>query len=454
LKKTKRDQMKTQRFIKLSGLLWLILIKTSLVCAQQNTQDASAQNVNIVSPTKAMPAMPMNSNKNGNSTPSNTTADSALKAVERANISKKIKDEITSAITTGSTTQNKKQSNVKQSTTSSDNYNSLPPEAQSSLKPVAEKTGSPDAKHDPQKETVSAASTAPAALVVPVDPVAAAVNANPGVAEQSNQEVLSIEKQQQEKDHEKTATKAPAKTKKAKKVAVEKPAAEVLVEDWSEGSQISADDTKDLPGVKTIPFTNNERLNITLSNKDINRIIVKGDKIQSINGSSGYYSAKNDQQGAAYVNTFGESSFTIFISTVKGHSVSLLVQPGQLSGKTIILMPNSQPEMRWEQADSYQKSLAALMTQMINNTETEDYDVRLVKRAKTRNFYNIAAVKTLVIYDGSYLYGAISEIKNISKKPITLKPSYFYEPGVRAVALSEQTIPRGSSGLIYRIMGK
>jgi len=459
--------MKTQRFLKLSGLFLLLLIKTNLVCAQQNTQDTSAQKANSESPTKATPAMPMNNNKNGNnnksgnSTTSNVAADSALKAVERANINKKIKDEITSAITIESTTQNKKQIDVKPNTTSSANYKSSAPEEQSSSKP-AEKTAGPQVKPLLQKADVSVTPTTPASAVPPVSaasvaPVVPIVNINPSAVEQPKQEALSMENHEQVKDNENTLTKASPKKKKTKKVAVSKTAEEASPEDWSEGSQNSlesSDDAKDLPGVKTIPFTNNERLNITLSNKDINRIIVKGDKIQSINGPSGYYSAKNDQQGAAYINTFGESPFTFFISTLRGHSVSLLVHPSQLSGKTIILKPNSQPDMHWEQSDSYQKNLAVLMAHMLNNTETDDYDVRVVKKGKTRNFYNIAEVKTLAVYDGSYLYGAISEIKNISRNPITLKPSYFYEPGVRAVALSEQTIPRGSSGLMYRIIGK
>lgn len=422
--------MKTQRFLKLSGLFLLLLTETSFVCAQQNMQDASAQKTNIESPTKTIPVAPMNNNKNGNSTTISANAASALQTVERANINTRIKDEITSAINRESTIQNKNQIDVKQNITS-EKVTGLEP------KPVVQKAGISEAT--PVVPTISAGST------------------NADKIEQPKQIDISIEEQQQEKDIEKTLIKASPKKKKTKKVAVSKTTDEVLPEDWSEGSQKAAtfdERAKDLPGVTTISFTNNQRLNVALSNKDINRIIVRGDKIQSINGPSGYYSAKNDQQGAAYINTVGESPFTLFISTLKGHSVSLLVHPSQLSGKTVILIPNSQPEVRWEQSDSYQKSLAALMSHMLNNTETDDYDVRLIKSVKVRNFYNIAEVKTLAIYDGSYLYGTISEIKSISKKPITIKPSYFYESGVRAVALSEQTIPQGSSSLMYRIIGK
>lgn len=212
--------------------------------------------------------------------------------------------------------------------------------------------------------------------------------------------------------------------------------------------------TKTISGVKTLYFVNNERVSVVLSNKDINRIAVKGDKIQAINGPSGFYSAKNDQQGAVYLNAFGEAPFTVFISTLKGYNLSLLISPNQGSGKTVVLIPVSQPELHWEETDSYHKTLIKLVSHMINNAEREEYDSRELKKVKTKDFYNIAEIKDISVYEGSYLYGVVSEIRNKTKKPITLKPSYFYEPGVRAVALLHQTLSEGATSLIYRVMSR
>ena len=99
--------------------------------------------------------------------------------------------------------------------------------------------------------------------------------------------------------------------KRSKKATSRKENEDVTAIDWNSSSNTTIHENnkkaKTIPGVKTLSFTSNERLNITLSNKDINRISVKGDKIQTINGPSGPYSAKNDQQGAVYINTFGET---------------------------------------------------------------------------------------------------------------------------------------------------
>lgn len=48
-------------------------------------------------------------------------------------------------------------------------------------------------------------------------------------------------------------------------------------------------------------FRDYDQLNIVLSNVDVNRISILNDKIQSLNGPVGLYTAKNDASGAAYL---------------------------------------------------------------------------------------------------------------------------------------------------------
>ncbi|HJZ24046.1 MAG TPA: type-F conjugative transfer system secretin TraK, partial [Candidatus Babeliales bacterium] len=127
--------------------------------------------------------------------------------------------------------------------------------------------------------------------------------------------------------------------------------------------QNSAKAASSSSSVKEIPFADNEQINVFLSNRDINRILVKGDKIQGINGPTGLYTAKNDTTGSAYISLYGDITFTIFASTLKGHNFSLLVTPRSIPGKTIILEPTTPSFFtgRVEEADSYQKMLIALI---------------------------------------------------------------------------------------------
>jgi conjugal transfer pilus assembly protein TraK len=216
--------------------------------------------------------------------------------------------------------------------------------------------------------------------------------------------------------------------------------------------------TKAIDGVIEKSFADNEQINVVLSNRDINRVLVKGDKIQSVNGPTGLYMAKNDALGSAYISTYGESTFTVFVSTSKGHNFSLLVMPRATPGRTIILEPTTPSLLtaRFEETESYQKVLVTFIKAMINNEMGEDYtyEEEKSKKSKKIDFYGVADIKQIASYSGSHLLGIVSEIKNKTKNPITLKPSYFYQPGVRAVALSNQTIAPSAVGLLYQVISR
>ena len=203
-------------------------------------------------------------------------------------------------------------------------------------------------------------------------------------------------------------------------------------------------------------FADNEQINVVLSNRDINRLLVSGDRIQSINGPAGLYTAKNDAIGSGYISLYGDTTFTIFVSTVKGHNFSLLVSPRSVAGRTVILNSTTPSVLtaRFEETESYQKVLVSLITSMINNEAIEDYAYSEAKGSKETRFYGIADIKPIAFYGGSHLVGIISELKNRSKAPITLKPSYFYKPGVRAIALSCQRITPSEIGLLYQVISR
>ena len=204
--------------------------------------------------------------------------------------------------------------------------------------------------------------------------------------------------------------------------------------------------------VREKSFADNEQVNVVLSNRDVNRVLVKGDKIQSVNGPAGLYTAKNDMAGSAYISVYGDSVFTIFIATAGGHNVSLLVSPRETAGRTVILQPTSLSP-HFEAAEGYQTTLITLISTMINNEDSSEYSYVPVK-SKKADFYKIADIKPIASYSGEHLIGITSEIKNKSKNPITLKPAYFYKPEVRAVSLSQQTLAPSETGLLYQIISR
>jgi type-F conjugative transfer system secretin TraK len=222
----------------------------------------------------------------------------------------------------------------------------------------------------------------------------------------------------------------------------------------------------DYSGAKEIPFDDNEQIKVVLSNRDINRVLVIGDKIKTIHGPTGLYTAKNDPSdlsGSAYISIYSDTSFTVFLATVKGHNLSLLVTPKTAPGRTVILEPTT-PSLfanNPTEADGYQKTLIDLISNMINLEPCEDYEYfsvseakkhKWIKNIKRTNFYNVADVTPIAFYRGEKLSGIISKISSRTRNPLTLKPSYFYQPGVKAVALSLQILAPLEECWLYQII--
>ena len=279
----------------------------------------------------------------------------------------------------------------------------------------------------------------------------------------------STEKDETEKPSLTTAVKSIKERFKNKKPVVKKPAAEKVgkVENASDAELDNKHDSEQLAQELnsslvsnnpsgTIFFADNEQIKARLSNKDINRLFVVNDKIQSINGPAGSYVAKNDPLGSAYIGVNTEQGFTLFVSTVNGHQFSLLVTPVASSGKTVVLTPTtpSQAPAKHEEAEGYQKTITSLINSMINSEPLQDYAYVPVKESKSYDFYGAAKIKPIGYYLGPNLIGSISIIKNTTKKPLSIKPSGFYTKGVRAVALSQQTLPAKTSGLLYQVVDR
>ena len=204
-------------------------------------------------------------------------------------------------------------------------------------------------------------------------------------------------------------------------------------------------------GFREIFFADNEQVSVSLSNRDINRVLVKGDKIQSVNGPAGLFVAKNDSLGALYVNAYGDTPFTIFVSTVKGHSFSLLAFPKSCYGKNIILVSTTPILDDQLDGSSYQKTLINLISNVINNELPDDVAALSVKKLKKTDFYHLATIKPIAAYSSDSYVVIVSEVQNKTKTAVNLKPSYFYRPGIKAVALSEPVLPPKETVLLYRV---
>src|SRR3989338_9379044 len=83
----------------------------------------------------------------------------------------------------------------------------------------------------------------------------------------------------------------------------------------------------------------NAQINIDLSDTDINKIFVNGQKITAITKPDTIFNSNNDSSGNVYATILGDNPFTAFISTDQGLHFSLLITPKAEPGRTIEFKP-------------------------------------------------------------------------------------------------------------------
>lgn len=208
---------------------------------------------------------------------------------------------------------------------------------------------------------------------------------------------------------------------------------------------------------KTISFTDNQMIPISLSSTNINRIAVNNDQITHVICPSGFCTSKNngnDQSGAAYVQLLTENPFTLFVSTQNGHHVALSVKPTQTAGKTLVLNPLSSnlKAQTWETESSYRALLITLIRDMMNGTTPDGYGFTTINHTETlKIFGGSGSMQMQAVWSGNYLVGTAYLFKNLTDKALTLPESAFYHTGVRLVATTDQKISAGSTEMVYEI---
>lgn len=88
---------------------------------------------------------------------------------------------------------------------------------------------------------------------------------------------------------------------------------------------------------------------------------------------------------------------------------------------------------------------------MINGKAPEGYSHLNISTKASTDFYGVASQTLSEVYRGAKLSGLVLMIQNKMKEPLTLSPSTFYYRGIRAIALSQQTIPPRGTGLVYEV---
>ena len=234
-------------------------------------------------------------------------------------------------------------------------------------------------------------------------------------------------------------------------------------------------------------FNDSETVPVVLSSVDINRLVVKDDKITSMDCPQGFCvvtGTKSDNSGAARVSLNLAAPFTAYISTAKGRHFGLFITPKARPAVTSIFTPEFAPR---EQASTFDKSspytsmmsefTAQMMRYLATGQLIEGYQVHIIdntkeplKKALNRHSHkgftprSVSAIDTLpaptglttepaIVFTGKHFNGIIYRLTNHSPQVMTLTTAQFYSPTVRAAALSTHTLNSQQVGHLFVVSG-
>lgn len=198
-----------------------------------------------------------------------------------------------------------------------------------------------------------------------------------------------------------------------------------------------------------ISFHDNEKINVTLSDHDINRVLVSHDEVTELTYPADYCKDHRESDGSVELTLATQVPFTMYFATKQGHHFSLRVLPKNKLGETVSLVaqdPSVERIAGLALGTSYPEQLIDFMKKMMRK--------KIPAVASTASNIPVGKSLTLTlvhVVHGTRFQGEVYQLQNKSKIPMTLKPSDFYHDGIRAVAISESTLAPLATAILYAV---
>lgn len=227
----------------------------------------------------------------------------------------------------------------------------------------------------------------------------------------------------------------------------------------------------------SITIKNNQSIRVGISQQDINRLFVSGDKIIRIDAPRDRLKVQHDNSGSVFVSISGDTAVTAFIGTEKGYHFSLLMMPQDRAGITVELVPDvvsnpipvaapvpvstssSEVNSVWNENRWIQRLQLALSGQVLTGDQILTRD-ELIKNHLWPIFsipkrfdgqrHVLQSVVSVTL--GKKLAVRIIRVTNRTRKMVRLEEHRFFTKSVRAVAIPcHHVLPR-QSALVYEVI--
>ncbi|WP_241576703.1 TraK domain-containing protein [Rosenbergiella collisarenosi] len=212
-------------------------------------------------------------------------------------------------------------------------------------------------------------------------------------------------------------------------------------------------------GAQPIMFGNDALVHAVFSKVSPNRVIVQGEKIVGVDGPDGAYEVQKTADGGALVSLAQgiDQNFTLYIVTDKNSALSIDVVPRNIPGKTLSFVPNDPPMKaktdtpNWEEGQSYEKTLIDISKNILNGVIPQDFSEYPISRDLPYHPNVPVNIKGDKQFVGPHLRIVRYVLTNPSYLSVQLTEKMFYQPGVRAVMLSNRNLYSQGQGYLFVI---
>lgn len=239
---------------------------------------------------------------------------------------------------------------------------------------------------------------------------------------------------------------------------------------------------------QTVIVANNTTITAIISESDVTRIAVAGDRITLVRGTAAAYTVSNDTaQGAIFikpvlkkqrsiyhhslkksqnlkitkkpsqrfcpVKSQSITPFYLFISTEKAHNYVLLLTPKKDYPPEILVLKPLELEkiaaQHWEKSGIYSQTLAHLVTSIVNQTPPPGYILKSLHQDFQWGDQVILQLRKQ--YSGAQWRADVYQVTNQAHHPVTLTEKDLYQAGDQAIYLGKRTLAQQESTVLIKI---
>jgi conjugal transfer pilus assembly protein TraK len=206
--------------------------------------------------------------------------------------------------------------------------------------------------------------------------------------------------------------------------------------------------------VQSYNLVDHQRTQVQLSNRQMNRIAVKGDRIQQVFGAEEHFHMETDDHGGQIFLKFLSDQMlepvSLTIVTEAGLTQDLTLMPDDMEAQTVLFKPGlgmDEFAEKNEISESREDKIVALILAMATGDRLEGYDIKAIGEREEKE--SEPAFKAIKTYEGESFKGVVYCLQNAGETILKVTEQDVAQAGDLAVSFSSTTVSPGESTQLY-----